>query len=148
MLKRVSVMFLLTVSLLTFRPAIAADTRANNEARVKVFYDSLNRDDFGAASQVVDPRYRHHNPAGSGGVDELKAFFDFLKTKHPHAHFAIKRIISENNYIVVHLHAVLDPGSKGSAIVDIFKMENGRIVEHWDVRQDIPENVADADALF
>jgi predicted SnoaL-like aldol condensation-catalyzing enzyme len=50
--------------------------------------------------------------------------------------------------VILHLHAVRTPGERGSAIVDIFKLENGKIVEHWDVVQPIPEKSANGNGMF
>ena len=52
------------------------------------------------------------------------------------------------NYVIVHVHAVREPGTRGSAIVDIFKLENGKIVEHWDVIQPILEKAANTNSMF
>ena len=48
----------------------------------------------------------------------------------------------------VHVHAVREPGTRGNAIVDIFKLENGKFVEHWDVTQAIPEKTASGNPMF
>jgi predicted SnoaL-like aldol condensation-catalyzing enzyme len=50
--------------------------------------------------------------------------------------------------VVLHVHAVREPGTRGMAIVDIFRLENGRIVEHWDVHEVIIENPAKLNGMF
>ena len=51
-------------------------------------------------------------------------------------------------HVHVHVHAVREPGTRGNAIVDIFKLENGKTVEHWDVTQAIPEKTASGNPMF
>lgn len=46
------------------------------------------------------------------------------------------------------MHFIREPGALGRAIVDIYKLENGKIVEHWDVIQDVPEKVANPNGMF
>ncbi len=48
----------------------------------------------------------------------------------------------------MHVRTTREPGTRGSAIVDIFKLENGKIVEHWDVRQDVPEKANNPNGMF
>ena len=50
--------------------------------------------------------------------------------------------------MILHVHAVREPGERGSAIVDIFRLENGKTVEHWDVVQPIPEKPANSNTMF
>lgn len=59
-------------------------------------------------------------------------------------------MFADGDYVIVHVHAVREPGTRGSAIVDIFKLENGKIVEHWDVDvvQPILEKAANTDGMF
>jgi predicted SnoaL-like aldol condensation-catalyzing enzyme len=132
-------------------PVIAESTVAieNNKKTVLEFYNKgVNQKDFAVASVYLDPSFKHHNPVRSGGIEGFKAFLSSLREKHPDAHFEIKRLLADGDYVAVHVHAVLDPGAKGTAVVDIYKIGNGRILEHWDVRQDIPDNVADLSGLF
>lgn len=68
--------------------------------------------------------------------------------KFPNSHSEIKRSFVDGDYVILHVHAVREPGSRGNAIVDIFKLENGKVVEHWDVVQPIPENPANNNTMF
>jgi predicted SnoaL-like aldol condensation-catalyzing enzyme len=49
-----------------------------------------------------------------------------------------RRLVAEGDYVVAHVHGVRAPGQRGLAIVDIFRLEDGKLVEHWDVMQEIP----------
>ena len=82
------------------------------------------------------------------GPDGLKALVTLLKEKFPNSKNEIKRVIAEDDLVVLHVHAVREPGQRGSAIVDIFRVENGKIVEHWDVIQAVPEKAANENTMF
>lgn len=60
----------------------------------------------------------------------------------------IKNIFADGDYVVLHVHSVLEPGARGLAVVDIFKLDAGKIVEHWDVIQEIPEKSANDNGMF
>ena len=60
----------------------------------------------------------------------------------------IKRLVAEGDLVVTHSHLVREPGDRGQAVVDIFRLENGKIVEHWDVLQDVPEQAANTNTMF
>ncbi len=72
----------------------------------------------------------------------------FLAEKYPNRSSDIKRVIADGVLIVLHLHAKPTLEDRGSAIVDIFRVENGKIVEHWDVIQPVPEKAANANSMF
>ena len=135
----------------TVLSAHAADApqQETNKKHVTEFYEqAINRKDFEAASKYLGSRYTQHNPVAADGPEGLKAFIQFLRDKFPGAHSEIKRVFADGDYVILHVHAVREPGTRGSAIVDIFKLENGKIVEHWDVRQDIPEKAANSNGMF
>ena len=56
--------------------------------------------------------------------------------------------VNVGDYVILHVHNVREPGTRGRAIIDIFKFENGKIVEHWDVAQDIPEKMPHNNGMF
>jgi predicted SnoaL-like aldol condensation-catalyzing enzyme len=143
---------LLAAALVMLAPAAyAADAQqmeANKKAVVE-FYDlAINKKDFEAASKFLGPRYVQHNPRAADGPEGLKAFLAFLREKFPDYHSEIKRVFADGDYVIVHVHNVPTPGSRGNAIIDIFKLENGKVVEHWDVRQEIPEQSANSNTMF
>jgi len=130
-------------SLLIASPAaLAADARQMEENKkiVAAFYDAaVNQKDFEKASQYLGARYIQHNPLAADGREGFKSFIAFLKDKFPNNRSEIKRIFADGDYVIFHVHAVREPGTRGNAIVDIFRLENGKVVEHWDVIQPIPE---------
>ena len=114
--------------------AAGAQTPEANKKNVVEFYNkALNDKDFDAASKYLGPRYTQHNPVAADGPEGLKGFIGFLRDKFPKSRSEIKRVFAEGDYVILHVHAVREPGTRGRAIIDIFKLENGKIVEHWDV---------------
>ncbi|WP_448547575.1 nuclear transport factor 2 family protein [Thalassotalea fusca] len=95
------------------------------------------------AQQYVHEDYIQHNPwVATGRAAFIEAFSNVVKNRPASKRTEIKRVISAGGYVVLHVHAYdtasTEPGSAG---VDIFRVENGKIMEHWDVWQKIPENM-------
>ena len=131
--------------------AQAADQRQMeiNKKNVVEFYNkALNDKDFDAARKYMGPRYIQHNPVAADGPEGLKAFIQFLRDKFPQSRSEIKRVFADGDYVIVHVHSVREPGTRGRAIIDIFRLENGKVVEHWDVVQDVPEKAANQNGMF
>jgi predicted SnoaL-like aldol condensation-catalyzing enzyme len=142
---------LLTLLALLAVPAYAADPAQleTNKRNVLDFYDkALNQKDFEAASKYLGGRYIQHNPTAPDGAEGLKGFLQFLRDKFPASRSEIKRAFADGDYVILHVHSVREPGTRGRAIVDIFRLEAGKIVEHWDVVQDIPEKPANSNGMF
>lgn len=93
-------------------------------------------------------RYRQHNPLVADGPEGLKAFVDFLKTNYPDAKSEVKRVFADGDHVILHVHSVRIPNTRGRAIIELFQLENGKIVEHWDVIQEIPETSANPNGMF
>lgn len=142
----------LVAALIAFAPAAnaagAAQMEANKKSVVQFYDAAINKKDFDAASKFLGPRYTQHNPHAADGPEGLKAFLAFLREKFPDYHSDIKRVFADGDYVILHVHNIPTPGARGNAIIDIFKLENGKIVEHWDVRQEIPEKSANSNTMF
>ena len=130
------------------RAADAAQMEANKKTVAALYDAALNKKDFEEAKKYLGNRYTQHNPTAKDGPEGLQGFINFLKDKFPNNKSEIKRIFAEGDYVIVHVHAVREPGTRGSAIIDIFKLENGKVVEHWDVVQPIPENPQNNNGMF
>ena len=147
---RIMMVLLAVGSVLLTQPVHGADKQAEqNKKTVVEFYEkAINQKDFEAASKYMGPRYTQHNPMAADGPGGLQSYLQFLRAKYPASHSEIKRVFADGEYVILHVHAVREQGTRGSAIVDIFKLENGKIVEHWDVIQEIPEKAANANGMF
>jgi predicted SnoaL-like aldol condensation-catalyzing enzyme len=142
---------LAAAAMLIAAPALAGNTpqeEANKKVVLDLYEKGINQKDFEAAAKNFGPRYIQHNPRAKDGAEGFKAFIDFLKAKFPNYHSEIKKVFAEGDYVILHVHNVSAPGERGAAIVDIFRLESGKVVEHWDVRQDIPEQSANTNTMF
>jgi predicted SnoaL-like aldol condensation-catalyzing enzyme len=145
--------FAVAISLaLCLHAAHAADDARleRNKKAVLDFYDKgLNLKDYDAASKHFGATYIQHNPIAADGPEGFKAFVEFLKSKFPQSRSEVKRVFADGDYVILHVHAVREPGTRGAAIVDIFRLDSsGKIVEHWDVRQEVPEKAANSNTMF
>ena len=101
-----------------------------------------------AVAKYIGPHYRQHNPGAGNGPEPFIAAVKGLTKTFPELSMEPKRIVAEGDYVVLHSHLVLKPGDRGRAVVDIFRLENGKIVEHWDVVQEVPETSANNITMF
>ncbi|CAB3705684.1 hypothetical protein LMG3431_05685 [Achromobacter pestifer] len=125
------------------------EQEAANKAAVLAFYEQgLNQKDADAALKYVGDRYVQHNPNAADGPEGFRKFVAFLREKFPKSHSEIKRVFTDGDYVILHVHAVREPGTRGNAIIDIFRLEQGKIVEHWDAVQPIPEQSANTNGMF
>jgi len=134
--------------LIAAAPPALADAEANKQAVLEFYDKALNQKDFEAASKYFGPRYIQHNPGAPDGIEGFKAFIALRKEKFPNAKGEIKRVFVDGDYVILHVHSMREPGERGVAVVDIFRLENGKIVEHWDVVQPIPEKTANNNGMF
>jgi predicted SnoaL-like aldol condensation-catalyzing enzyme len=125
-----------------------AQQEANRQTVLAFYEKGLNQKDAEAALQYVGERYVQHNPTAADGPEGFRKFIGFLREKFPKSHNDIKRSFVDGDYVILHVNSVREPGTRGSAIVDIFKLENGKIVEHWDVVQPVPETAANKNGMF
>jgi predicted SnoaL-like aldol condensation-catalyzing enzyme len=129
--------------------AEASDPSEANKQTVVAFYNAaINDKDFELANSFLGAQYKQHNPTAPDGAEGLKSFIEFLKTRFPEQRGEIKQVIAEGDLVALHIHSTRGDGTPGRAIVDIFRVADGKVVEHWDVIQDIPETAANDNGMF
>lgn len=139
----------LVFSVLACAAQASPEQEAANKAAVLAFYEKgLNQKDADAALKYVGNRYVQHNPNAADGPEGFRQFIAFLRDRYPASHSEIKRVFTDGDYVILHVLAVREPGSRGNAIIDIFRLEGGKIVEHWDAVQPIPETAANSNGMF
>ena len=126
---------------------MASDLEANKKNVVE-FYDLIiNKKDFESARKYMGDRYKQHNPRVADGPDGLRTHIEDLKANFPDVRSEIKKIIAEGEYVVLHVHSRRTP-KRQLAIIEIFRLENGKIAEHWDVVQEIPDSPLNSNGMF
>ncbi len=101
-----------------------------------------------AAQRYIGATYIQHNPLVPNGAAPFVGYFSgFFKTQ-PAAALDMVRVISEGDLVVVHSKFTTGPEDRGQAIVDIFRLADGKIVEHWDVIQPVPDHTANGNTMF
>ena len=98
--------------------------------------------------EFMGETYTQHNPAVGDGIEAFRAFFKPFFMERPGATFDIKRVFCEGDFVTVHAHWKENADDRGTAVMDIFRLQNGRVVEHWDVMQPIPEELAHDNTMF
>ena len=100
-----------------------------------------------AFEKHVGDTYIQHNPNLVDGREAAIAMLEPLFSA-PGASFEIKRVLVDGDLAAVHLHGRRSPEVRGGAVVDLFRISNGKIVEHWDVLQPIPEQSINPRPMF
>jgi predicted SnoaL-like aldol condensation-catalyzing enzyme len=135
--------------------ALRAMRAQQNTAVVLAFLDTVfNKHEVEQAFRLyVGASYRQHNPNVPDGVDgAVRALTKYTHEIYPELRQEVKRTVAQGDLVAVHSRYV--PGNAerergtGAAAVDIFRVEHGKIVEHWDVLQNIPEKSANDNSMF
>jgi predicted SnoaL-like aldol condensation-catalyzing enzyme len=104
--------------------------------------------DESRVDEFFRPDYIQHNPMARTGAEGLKAFLKWAKSVSPSAEHHVKRMFVDGSYVIVHVHVIVQPGDLGSAVVDIFRIEDGLIAEHWDVAQQLTRQSQNENGMF
>ncbi|NEU30541.1 nuclear transport factor 2 family protein [bacterium LRH843] len=101
-----------------------------------------------AFKRHIGPGFCHHNPYFRGDADSLMIAMEESAAKNPQKIFEVKRAIEESDTVAVHSHVRQSPNDLGGAVVHIFRFQDDRIVELWDIGQKVPEDSPNENGMF
>ncbi len=101
-----------------------------------------------AVAQFIGANYRQHNPDAKDGPQGVIGYASEYIKANPELKIEFKKIIAEGDLVAVHSYLKPNPSDLGVAVVDIFRVENGKLVEHWDVMQPLPTKYANQNGMF
>jgi predicted SnoaL-like aldol condensation-catalyzing enzyme len=97
--------------------------------------------DVEKAMSFLGDTYVQHNPWVADGPAGFRRFIQFIADRFPKARNEVKMVIAEGDLVALHVHSVRVPGTPGRNVMDIFRVKDGKVVEHWDAVQDIQESI-------
>jgi len=120
-----------------------------NKAMVAYYYDQLfNHGNYAVIDQYVSPDLIQHNPGVADGAEAQRKAVMGLRAQFPNSQSPIIRVIGQGDLVLLQHQSILVPGTAGSAVMDIFRVSHGKIVEHWDTVQTVPASTASGNDMF
>src|SRR5262249_27352535 len=144
---------LVCLLMLSFMSSAVADDQSvqeKNKEVVTAFYElAFNQHKpTEAAKKYFGNKYIQHNPHVPNGAAAFYNYFEGYFKQNPKSSVKIHRVLADGDLVALHLHSKQNEKDLGRAVVDIFRLENGKIVEHFDVVQAVPEKTANGNTMF
>lgn len=128
--------------------AYTAEEQHNLDFCTRMYDEMLFTFDASRINEFIHHDYIQHSTAASGGREGLRAFFEDRGDRFPDVEMAIKAKYADGDRTIFHIHCIRHKGDPGMSVVDIFRMEDGMVREHWEVVQDIPAELPHDNGIF
>jgi predicted SnoaL-like aldol condensation-catalyzing enzyme len=131
----------------------SASSRSPEEQRnldhvLGMFRDVLQPLDADQVDRYISPDYIQHSPMAAPGRDSLKAFLRMVRAASPNSSQRLLRAFVDGDHVILHYHVKKDPEDRGFVVMDIFRLTDGMVIEHWDCVQDVPAHSPNPIAMF
>lgn len=122
-------------------------TTANKQTAIDFYRTAYGGDPAGAVERYVGDGYLQHNPDVADGTAGFIAYFERMQAEYPEKSIRFLRCIGEGDLVALHTHQTW-PGNDQYVTMDFFRFDdNGKIVEHWDAIQQVPERAANENGM-
>jgi predicted SnoaL-like aldol condensation-catalyzing enzyme len=125
-----------------------AEEQANLDHVLAMYVHVLIALDSSRVDDYIHPDYIQHSSLAEPGVQALKDWLDARRADSPDAVQTIHRSFVDGDHVIVHVELHRWKGDPGFSVVDIFRMQDGMIAEHWDVLQELSENPINPNGMF
>jgi predicted SnoaL-like aldol condensation-catalyzing enzyme len=119
-----------------------------NSRRAVEFLELASAGRVDDAYQLTAPGGKHHNQYLEAGWEALKAAMKAAGERTPDQQLDVKHVVESGDLVAVHSHVVPHPGQAGIAVVHLFRFENGKIAELWDIGQAVEPGSPNSDGTF
>lgn len=123
-------------------------TEKNKDTTIRFLEMASSGEVREAYAKFVGAGFRHHNPFYEGSAGSLMAGMEENARQNPKKVLEVKRAIAEGEFVAVHSHVRQNPDDRGGSVVHIFRFDDGRIAELWDVGQPVPEQSPNQHGMF
>jgi len=108
----------------------------------------VKKDPATARRELIGDVYVQHNPGAPDGPEGFVEMISGLFARAPAFRTELRHVVAEDDMVALHHHAHLSEDGPGVAVIDLFRIKDGKVVEHWDVVQPVPETSANSNAMF
>ena len=122
----------------------------NNKRMLREFVDMMSKPEQleDAVNKYLGDAYIQHDPIMPAGREGCRKFHEDMYKEYPDMRVEIKRIVAEGDLVVLHNHMIRHEGDLGLALIEIFRVDNNKLVEHWCAVQDVPETSVNDNTMF
>jgi predicted SnoaL-like aldol condensation-catalyzing enzyme len=113
------------------------------------FYEAvINGQQYERAMEFLDDNYIQHKPEVEDGPEGVLNFVRRVYEQSPRHRARIVRSFVEDDYVFLHVHITNAVEAENLAVMDIFRVEDGKLMEHWDVAMPVPETARNDNGMF
>lgn len=124
-------------------------TQMNKELVIKAYQELFGDHDLTALDRYWADEYIQHNPYIGDGREAVKTFLEGLGILNwPKQQVKFERVIAQGDLVMLQTAQPASPSSPATVIVDIFRVESGKLVEHWDVMQQVPADATNKRSMY